>query len=74
MVFYVLNDFHLAAMHYKHIQRAPLWQVVIAVIICVCFAKWTPAQTLGADTAVAAVINLFSLLEKLPEMLKVLAG
>lgn len=37
-------------MHYKHIQRAPLWQVVIAVILCICFAKWAPAQTLDADT------------------------
>ncbi|WP_353135995.1 OmpA family protein [Limnohabitans sp.] len=37
-------------MHYKHIQRAPLWQVVIAVILCIYFAKWAPAQTLDADT------------------------
>jgi hypothetical protein len=50
-------------MHYKHIQRAPLWQVVIAVIICVYFSNWVPAQTLGADTAVAAMFNLFSLLK-----------
>ena len=61
-------------MHYKHIQRAPLWQVVIAVIICVYLSNWVPAQTLGADTAVAAMFNLFSLFEKLPEILKVLAG
>jgi outer membrane protein OmpA-like peptidoglycan-associated protein len=36
-------------MHYKHIQRTPLWQVVIAVIICICFATWAPAQTLDTD-------------------------
>jgi len=45
-------------MHNKHIQRAPLWQVVIAVIICVFFAKWAPAQTLGADAPAKPKFNI----------------
>ena len=45
-------------MHYKHLQRAPLWQVVVAVILCVCFVTWAPAQTLGTDKPTKTKFNI----------------
>ncbi len=36
-------------MHSKHIQRASRWQLVLAVLACLAFSKWSPAQTVNPD-------------------------
>lgn len=37
-------------MHSKFLQRASRWQLILAVLACLAFSKWAPAQTANADT------------------------
>ena len=45
-------------MHSKFIQRAPRWQIIFAVLACVFFTKWAPAQTSKTDAPQKTKFNI----------------